>query len=42
MSEFVVRLRDLYKQEFITKSYIDSLKAREKITQEQYDYITAE
>lgn len=41
MSEFVIRIKDLYTQNFITKAYIDSLKARGKITQEQYDYIIA-
>lgn len=42
MSTFVETLRALKRKQFITEIYIQDLLTREKITQEEYDYIIAE
>ena len=40
MSTFVESLKRLYSEKhYITVDYINSLKAKNKITQEEYDYI---
>lgn len=41
MSIFVERLKALKQRQFITTFYVDDLLTREKITKEEYDYITA-
>ena len=39
MSKFVESLKRNYTKGFITLAYLDDLLSREKITQEEYDYI---
>nr|DAL14012.1 MAG TPA_asm: hypothetical protein [Caudoviricetes sp.] len=42
MSTFVESLKRLYNEKhYITVDYINSLKEKNKITQEEYDYIVA-
>ncbi len=41
MRTFVLSLKRLYDKQFITVIYLDSLLLSEKITQEEYEYITA-
>ena len=41
MSTFVERLKTLKQKQFITEVYIQDLFIREKLTQEEYDYIVA-
>ena len=42
MSTFVESLKRLYSEKhYITADYINSLKEKNKITQEEYDYIVA-
>lgn len=42
MSTFVESLKRLYSEKhYITAGYINSLKEKNKITQEEYDYIVA-
>ena len=40
MSTFVERLKSLKTKGFITDLYLQDLLSKEKITQEEYDYIT--
>nr|DAF16801.1 MAG TPA: hypothetical protein [Caudoviricetes sp.] len=43
MSTFVESLKRLYSEKhYITVDYINSLKEKNKITQEEYDYIVAD
>ena len=42
MSVFIESLKRLYRTEKITLVKLDSLKAEEKISQDEYDYITAQ